>query len=124
MLKKIFGTKKAQFATLALGLMAVMVASAAFAYTDPQSGDLFYEAYDIVINKIMAGPVGFIMGALMVIGGIITMVLGKGFLLPLIAVIGGAIIVKIDDIVSSFGFTPDLMLTVQEAIPQITQFLF
>ena len=126
MLKRIFGSKKALL-VLSMLTMAI-VATGAFAYTDPATGDLFYDAYDIVINKLLGGPIGFIIGAIMVVGGIISLVLGKGFLLPLIALIGGAIIVKIGDIVSSFGFTLDAVnaATTKAAVvaPHVTQFLF
>lgn len=123
MVKRIFGKKNRALFVVSM-LMMALYASTAMAYTDPQSGDLFFEAYDIVINKLMGGPIGFIIGAIMVIGGIISLVLGKGFLLPLIALVGGAVIVKINDIVASFGFSLDVVAEKSSEVGTFTQFLY
>lgn len=112
-------------AIVALASLAVMMlASTAFAYQDPAAGDLFYDAYDIVINQMMGGPIGYVIAAFMTIGGIILLVQGRGFLLPVICLVGAAVIIKAKDIVSSFGFTMDAALVeLPQRLPQMMQLL-
>lgn len=111
--------KSAAISFMTIALMALMCVPA-FAFTAPASGDMFYEVYDLVINSILSGPVGFVVGAIMLVGGIFLLVQGKGFLLPLICLVGGVILVKVDSIVQSFGFSMDAAV---ETANSVSQFL-
>lgn len=118
-----FKNRKVAFLTT-MSLMLVMMASSAFAFTPPANGDMFYEVYDLVINNVMSGPIGFVIGAIMLIGGIFLLVQGKGFLLPLICLVGGVILVKVESIVTSFGFSMDAVVnTANATIESVGQFL-
>lgn len=121
MLKALTLNKKttALFTFLSLTMVAVF-ATDAHAFT-VASGDMFYDVYELVIEKILGGPIGFVAGAFMLVGGIFLLVQGRGFLLPMICLIGGAVLVKVDAIVTSFGFSLDSVIT---ALPSATQFLF
>lgn len=114
-------SRKTTFVTALSALAVMLFAATAMAYTTPASGDLFYEAYDLVINSILAGPVGYIMAAFMFIGGILLLIQGKGFLMPMVCVIGAALIIKSDAIVGSFGYTMDA--SILPAVGSMTSFL-
>lgn len=126
MIKALRSKKVAMLA--ALSAIAIgMFASTAMAYTDPQTGDLLYEVYDLLIDGLLAGPLGFVIAAVMFIGGVFLLVQGKGFLLPFVCMAGAVVIVKLKDIVLSFGFTLDgaqvLASKAMAMLPSAVQFL-
>lgn len=74
---------------------------AAFAFTAPTVGDFGYDIYDIVVTKILGGPIGFVGGvALIVWGG--TMLLQK-WMFAIMALIAGTVIIKADSMVQTLG---------------------
>ena len=85
-------------ATLAL----VAIASSAFAITAPVAGDFAYDVYDIGVNKIVKGPIGYVGGMSAIAFGAIQTVKGPP-ILAIPALIGGAAILKADAIVSTMG---------------------
>lgn len=117
-------TKK-HFTLMGFALLALaFCASTAMAYTDPASGDLFYEAYELVIDKILGGPIGFVIAAFMLLGGIILLVQGRGLLLPMVCIVGAAMIIKAKDIVGSFGYTLDAYaVSTQPVVEQMTRLI-
>ena len=52
-------------AVLAPGLFPAM----AWAITAPAAGDLGYDAYDLVVNQMLNGPVGFVGGVASIVAG-------------------------------------------------------
>lgn len=127
MLKSLAATlfhKKSAPVAFAVFALTLMFAGQAMAFTAPQTGDMFYEIYDLVINKVLGGPIGFAIGAIMVVGGIILLVQGKGLLLPLICLIGGVILVKVESLVTSFGFSFEAVkFSATHAMQTASQFL-
>jgi uncharacterized protein YacL len=111
-LKKIASNKAAMnkaALVLALGCLTTMiVSSAALAFTEPVTGDLFYEVYDLAMNKIFTGAAGVVVAGLMVMGAFILMGMGRGFLSPLLLLLCGAAVFFIKDIVLSFGYSLDV----------------
>ena len=106
-------------------LCMTLMATSAFAYTTPTSGDLMYDVYDILIVQLLGGPVGFVIAAIMFLGGIFLLVQGKGFLLPFVCLSGAVVIIKCEAIVSSFGFSIlDGIAKANAALPSVSQFLF
>jgi hypothetical protein len=91
---------------LTLALLAVFavisLAPAAHAFTAPAAGDFMYDVYDIFVNKIMLGAVGFTAGVASIVFAAIMLVKAQ-FMLALPAVIGGAVLLKADAIVTSLG---------------------
>jgi len=49
--------------TLMALLATILSTSIADAATTPAAGDMAYDLYDIVMNKIIGGPVGYVIGA-------------------------------------------------------------
>ena len=92
--------------TLLLALVAIMLllssALPSFAITAPTSGSLFYDVYDIVVNSMLKGAVGFVAAILVFMMGIGLFFMQK--IIPgVIAVVCAALIVKADAIVTSLG---------------------
>jgi uncharacterized protein YacL len=107
--------KKTAFA-VALGcLVTVILSGAALAFTEPVEGDLFYEVYDLAMNKIFTGAAGVVIAGIMVTGAFIMMGMGRGFLSPLLLLLCGAAVFFIKNIVLSFGYSLDVAQATQAA---------
>lgn len=75
---------------------------AAHAITAPTTGSFAYDVYDIGINNIMGGPIGFVLGAgCMGLGGFAAV--KQNIPMAIGAVLGGAAILKCDSLVTSLG---------------------
>lgn len=74
----------------------------ALAATTPAAGAFAYDIYDIAVNKILNGPIGFVagVGAIGYGGYQAWMGNGWGAILP---ILGGATILSADTIVTSLG---------------------
>jgi len=91
---------------LMLAFMAInmlfLFPEAASAITAPAAGDFGYDIYDIAVNDILKGPIGFV-------GGLSTIVVGavfavkQQFMGAIPCILGGAAIIKADTIVTSLG---------------------
>lgn len=70
--------------------------------TTPAAGSFAYDLYDIGVNQILLGPIGFVGGCgVMVLAGILAI---RQMLLPAAgAVLGGAFMLKADSVVQSVG---------------------
>ena len=89
---------------LVLFTVVLFLASAppSFAITAPTTGSLFYDVYDIVVNSMLKGAVGFVAAILVFMMGIGLFFMQK--IIPgVIAVVCAALIVKADAIVTSLG---------------------
>ncbi|WP_156919898.1 hypothetical protein [Syntrophorhabdus aromaticivorans] len=90
-------------------LMAVAVlllgsALPSFAITAPTSGSLFYDVYDIVVNSMLKGAIGFVAAILVFMMGIGLFFVQK--IIPgIIGVVCAALIIKADAIVTTLGLT-------------------
>lgn len=80
----------------------LFMASNALAMTTPATGSFAYDLYDIGVNQILLGPIGFVAGvACMVFAAIMAI---RQMLLPAAGVIlGGAFLLKADTVVQSVG---------------------
>lgn len=82
----------------AAGLLSVN----AMAMTVPAAGSFAYDLYDIGVNQILLGPIGFIAGvACMVFAAILAI---RQMILPAAGVVlGGAFLLKADSVVQTIG---------------------
>lgn len=92
-----------------VGLLSVLgfvgLAGVAHAYIAPTSNSTFlYDLYDISVNKLLKGPAGFVAGVGAMVFGAISLLRGA-ILQAIPAVLGGAVLIKADSIVSSLGMT-------------------
>ena len=88
---------------LAIAVAACLMASAnAMAMAVPAAGSFAYDLYDIGVNQILLGPIGFIAGvACMVFAAILAI---RQMILPAAGVVlGGAFLLKADSVVQTIG---------------------
>lgn len=82
-------------ALLALGTLAL-------AATAPANNSFLYEAYDIVVTKMLGGAVGFVIGTCALAFGAFQIIQARVF--PAVfAIVGGALILASQTIVTSLG---------------------
>jgi len=90
-----------------LAITATLLSISVSAITVPATTDFAYDVYDIIVVKILQGPVGFV-------GGLAAIVIGaaqltKSWMLAILGILSGTVIIKADSIVSSLGMTISLM---------------
>ena len=90
-----------------IAILAVMVAAClmsvnAMAMAVPAAGSFAYDLYDIGVNNILLGPIGFIAGvACMVFAAILAI---RQMILPAAGVVlGGAFLLKANTVVQTIG---------------------
>lgn len=102
MIRKI-GTRIVSFADVgvpvALGL--ALTAGAAHAFTAPAAGDLGYDIYDIVVNKGVKGPLGFVAGVAAFLFGVSR--LFSNIMVGIPTIVAAVCLIKSDTILQTFG---------------------
>ena len=84
--------------------MVLGLSGIASAITAPAAGSFAYDVYDIGVNKILKGPVGFVGGVAAIVIGAIAAIRAQ-IMLAIPAILGGAVILKADTITTSLGMT-------------------
>ncbi len=79
-----------------------LISSNAIAMTVPAAGSFAFDLYDIGVNQILLGPIGFVAGvACMVFSAILAI---RQMILPAAGVVlGGAFLLKADAVVQTIG---------------------
>lgn len=74
----------------------------ALAMTAPGAGDFAFDLYDIAVNEILLGPIGFVAGvACMVVAAVMAI---RQMLVPAVGVIlGGAFLLSANTVVETIG---------------------
>ena len=87
---------------MAAVLLSLMKASNALAMTVPATGSFAYDLYDIGVNQILLGPVGFTGGvACMCVAAILAI---RQMILPAAGVVlGGAFLLRANTVVETIG---------------------
>ena len=96
-------TKTQQLRTIiVLVALCFLTANNAMAMTVPAAGSFAYDLYDIGVNQILLGPIGFVAGvACMVFAAILAI---RQMILPAAGVVlGGAFLLKADAVVQTIG---------------------
>lgn len=88
--------------TALLAALLVLQAVNALAMATPSSGSFAYDLYDIAVNQILLGPIGFVAGvACMVVAAVMAI---RQMLVPAVGVIlGGAFLLSADTVVTTIG---------------------
>lgn len=95
--RKITGYLK--YLWLPLALMAYSAGS--HAITAPTTGTFAYDLYDVAVNQMIKGPVGFVGGMVAVI--VSAMNITKNYILAGGGILGGTALIKSDSITASLG---------------------
>lgn len=85
-------------ATLAL---VALVSGSAHAFTAPAIGDLGYDIYDIVVNKGVKGPLGFVGGVAAFLFGVSR--LFSNVMVGIPTIVAAVCLIKSDTILQTFG---------------------
>ncbi|WP_319549535.1 hypothetical protein [Desulfogranum marinum] len=96
--------RKKSIIPLVITITACCISSNAMAMTVPAAGSFAYDLYDIGVNQILLGPIGFVAGvACMVFAAILAI---RQMILPAAGVVlGGAFLLKADAVVQTIGAT-------------------
>ncbi len=87
----------------ALVVETLIASSPALAITTaPATGSFAYDVYDIAINQILKGPIGFVCGASAIVIGAVCAIQQK-IMSAVPAILGGAALMKADAITASLG---------------------
>jgi methylglyoxal synthase len=79
-----------------------VMAAQAFAINAPTNGSFAYDLYDIGVNKIVKGPIGFVGGVMAMVFGAVSAIQAR-IMLAIPAILGGAALLKAESIVTSLG---------------------
>lgn len=82
-------------------MMLSILAVGAQAFTAPAAGAFGYDVYDIVVNQILGGPIGFIGGVFLIVWGASQVM--KSWIITVLCVISGTILIRADTLVVSLG---------------------
>ncbi|NKE70157.1 hypothetical protein [Candidatus Manganitrophus noduliformans] len=97
----LFSRKDFQVAFLAL-LFILAIAPFAMAITAPAAGSFAYDVYDIGVNQMLKGPIGFVAGVVAIIMGAAAAIMGE-VMYAIPAILGGGVLLKADALVTSLG---------------------
>jgi hypothetical protein len=95
--------KKINVAVFAV-LTILLIQTSAYAMAVPAAGSFAFDLYDIAVNQILLGPIGFVAGvACMAVAAIMAI---RQMLIQAIGVIcGGAFLLAADTVVQTLGTT-------------------
>jgi len=102
--QSVFAERSAQLRGIAIALLLVamlMVSSIAAAFTAPAAGDFGYDVYDIVVNKILNGPIGFIGGLFLIVFGVTQIM--KNWMMTILCIIAGTVLIRAEAMVVTLG---------------------
>lgn len=75
----------------------------AMAFTAPTTGDFGYDIYDIAVNQILGGPIGFIGAIALIVWGATKLM--TNWMITVVCVIAGTILIRADALVQTLGAT-------------------
>ena len=85
-----------------MAMVVVFMAQNAMAFTVPTSGSFAYDLYDLAVNQILKGPVGFVAGVCFII--LCVFAIARQMVLPaILCLFAGVILIKADAIVATLG---------------------
>jgi len=80
-----------------------LIAGPAYAFSAPAQGDLGYDIYDIVVNKGVKGPLGFVGGVAAFLFGVSR--LFSNIMIGIPTIVAAVCLIKADSILQTFGMT-------------------
>jgi len=99
--------RRKYWAALSAGVVLVSLSvvkmTAALAFTTPVAGSFGFDVYDIVVNQILGGPIGFVGGVALIVWGGSQVI--KNWVITILAIIAGTIIIRARTLVTSLGAT-------------------
>ena len=93
--------KKKNF-IITLGIVFGTAATAAAITAPTGPTDFAYDVYDIGVNRILNGPIGFVAGVGAMVAGAVAAIQQK-IALAAMAILGGAVLLNADSMITSLG---------------------
>jgi len=87
----------------AILVLFLAAGGAAHAFQAPAVGDLGYDIYDIVVNKGVKGPLGFVGGVAAFLFGVSR--LFSNIMIGIPTIVAAVCLIKADSILQTFGMT-------------------
>lgn len=87
---------------LFVAVLATVLSAAAYGYTPPSDGEVGYDFYDLVVKKGLNGPIGFVIGAWLLIDAGTT--IGSNPKIAALKGIGGGALIKAEAIATTLGW--------------------
>lgn len=84
-----------------LASLLCLLSLPALAFTAPTSGQFAFDVYDIAVNQILGGPIGFIGAIFLIVWGATKMV--TNWVITVVCVIAGTILIRADALVQTLG---------------------
>lgn len=99
---QLFKLKKARRISVLACLCLMLMVTGAMAFTAPASGDFMYDLWDIGVNSILKGPIGFV-GAMMAF--VLAAILGmRQMVVPAVGtILAGVFLLKADSMITALG---------------------
>jgi len=85
----------------AVAMALLLMSGLAAAFTAPAQGSFGYDVYDIVVNQILNGPIGFIGGVILIVFGATQII--KNWMMTIMCVIAGTVLIRAEDLVVTLG---------------------
>ena len=85
-----------------LSALMVAVAGSALAFNAPASGDFMYELYDVAVNRILTGPIGFV-GAIMAFVAAAVLAIRQMVLPAVGTILAGVFLLKSNTLIDGLG---------------------
>lgn len=100
--EQLFSSREARVLTsFFIVLAALTISQEVFAWTKPTSGSFGYNIYDIAVEKVAKGPIGFVGGGWLIALGATK--LNEGWTRALPFIVGGSCLIKVEDLTTSLG---------------------
>ena len=87
---------------LSAGILLGTAATAVAVVAPAGPADFAWDVYDIAVNRILNGPIGFVAGAGAMVAGAIAAIQQK-IGLAAMAILGGAVLLNADSMITSLG---------------------
>ena len=87
---------------LSAGIMLSTAATAVAIVAPAGPGDFAWDVYDIAVNRILNGPIGFVAGVGAMVAGAVAAIQQK-IGLAAMAILGGAVLLNADNMITSLG---------------------
>ena len=85
--------------------LIILACNTAFAFSAPNSTTTAYKIYDIFVNKLLFGGLGYAGGLLLVCNGVYNAVVGKyGISGAVTSIVSGGLLAATTHIVQGYGF--------------------
>ena len=81
--------------------LSMLMSGPAGAFAVPAAGSFGYDIYDLVVNQILAGPIGFVGALALIVFGATK--LTTNWMICIMCIIAGTVLIRADAIVQTLG---------------------